>query len=162
MKKITTCLWFDGKAEEAASFYTSVFKHSRIRRVTRYGDTGPGAPGSVMTVAFEVDGYEFLALNGGPEFSFTPAISFVVYCKSQKELDELWVKLLEGGAPLECGWLTDRYGVSWQIVPSILPELLDDDDAAKSERVMQALLKMVKIDIEELKEAYEGAGAGVR
>jgi predicted 3-demethylubiquinone-9 3-methyltransferase (glyoxalase superfamily) len=155
MKKITTCLWFDGKAEEAVNFYTSIFKNSKTGDVARYGDAGPGPKGSVMTATFEIEGREFIALNGGPEFHFTPAISFVVHCKTQDDVDEYWEKLLRGGSPQQCGWLTDRFGVSWQIVPTILPEMLQDEDAAKANRVMQAMLKMVKLDIEALKQAYE-------
>jgi predicted 3-demethylubiquinone-9 3-methyltransferase (glyoxalase superfamily) len=155
MPKLSTCLWFDGKAEEAMRFYTSIFKNSRAGTVTRYGDAGPGPKGSVMTATFEIEGHEFMALNGGPTFQFSPAISFSVHCKTQDELDGYWTRLLEGGAPQQCGWLIDRFGVSWQIVPTILPELLMDKDAAKVERVMQAMLKMIKLDIKALKQACE-------
>lgn len=155
MQKITPFLWFDDQAEEAASFYTSIFKNSRIVHIARYGEAGAevsGRPkGTVMTVAFELDGQEFVALNGGPLFTFSPAISFVVNCETQKEIDELWEKLSEGGATEQCGWLRDRFGVSWQIVPADLGELMSEP--VKSERVMQALLTMTKIDIAGLKKA---------
>ena len=156
MQKIATCLWFDGKAEEAVNFYTSVFKDSKVGNVARYGDAGPGPKGSVMTATFEIEGREFMALNGGPMFKFTPAISFVVNCKTQDEVDDYWNKLLEGGAPQQCGWLTDKFGVSWQIVPTALGEMMLDKDPAKAKRVMEAMLKMVKLDIKALKQAYEG------
>jgi predicted 3-demethylubiquinone-9 3-methyltransferase (glyoxalase superfamily) len=156
MQKIATCLWFDGKAEEAVNFYTSVFKDSKVGNVARYGDAGPGPKGSVMTATFEIEGREFMALNGGPMFKFTPAISFVVNCKTQDEVDDYWNKLLEGGAPQQCGWLTDKFGVSWQIVPTALGEMMLDKDQAKAKRVMEAMLKMVKLDIKVLKQAHEG------
>ena len=155
MQKIAPCLWFDGKAEEAMNFYTSIFKNSKVGNVTRYGEAGPGEKGSVMTATFELEGQDFLALNGGPMFTFSPAISFIVYCKTQEEVDDFWAKLLEGGAPQQCGWLTDKFGVSWQIVPTILAEMMQDKDAERTRRVMQALLKMVKLDIKLLKQAYE-------
>ena len=155
MQQITPCLWFDGKAEEAVNFYTSIFKNSKVGHMARYGDAGPGEKGSVMTAMFEIEGQEFLALNGGPAFKFSPAISLIVYCKTQEELDAYWARLLEGGAPQQCGWLTDKLGVSWQIVPAILPEMMQDKDAEKTNRVMQALLKMVKLDINALQQAYE-------
>jgi predicted 3-demethylubiquinone-9 3-methyltransferase (glyoxalase superfamily) len=155
MQKIAPCLWFDGKAEEAMTFYTSIFKNSKVGTVMRYGDAGPGQKGTVMAATFELEGQEFMALNGGPMYKFSPAISFFVKCQTQDEVDDLWAKLLEGGAPQQCGWLTDRFGVSWQIVPTILGELLQDEDAEKARRVMQAMLKMVKLDIELLKQAYE-------
>ena len=155
MQKIVSCLWFDGKAEEAMNFYTSIFKNSKVGNVTRYGEAGPGEKGSVMTAAFEIEGQEFLALNGGPNFKFSPAISFIVQCKTQEEVDDFWAKLLVGGSPQQCGWLTDKFGVSWQIVPTILPEMLRDGDAEKTKRVMQAMLKMVKLDIKGLKQAYD-------
>ncbi|MGH9196183.1 MAG: VOC family protein [Acidimicrobiia bacterium] len=155
MQKITPCLWFDGKAEEAMNFYTSIFKNSKVGNVTRYGEAGPGESGSIMTATFEIEGQEFMALNGGPMFKFSPAISFIVHCKTQEEVDDFWAKLLEGGAPQQCGWLTDKFGVSWQIVPTILVEMMQDKDAEKTERVMQAILKMVKLDIKVLKQAYE-------
>lgn len=157
MQKITPFLWFDDKAEEAVSFYVSIFKNSKVNEVARYGEDGPGQPGAVMTCAFQLEGQDFVALNGGPEFSFSPAISFVVDCKSQEEVDGLWDRLLEGGQPQQCGWLTDKYGLSWQIVPSVLSELLRDPDPEKSSRVMQAMLKMVKLDIAALQQAYEKA-----
>lgn len=159
MEKITPCLWFDGKAEEAARFYTSVFKKSKMGAITRYGETGPGKKGSVMTVTFEIEGQVFMGLNGGPEFKFSEAISFVVHCKKQKEVDYYWEKLLEGGAPQQCGWLTDKFGVSWQIVPTIVFEMLQDKSAKRRERVMQAVLKMVKLDVKALKKAYKGRPA---
>ena len=155
MEKITPCLWFDGKAEEAIRFYTSIFKKSKKGVITKYGEAGPGKKGTVMTATFEIAGQEFMALNGGPEFKFSPAISFVVNCKKQKEVDYYWEKLLEGGAPQQCGWLTDKFGVSWQVVPTALPKLLKDKDPVRSQRVMEAMLKMVKLDIKLLKQAYE-------
>lgn len=156
MHKITPFLWFDDKAEEAMNFYVSIFKNSKEGKVTRYGEAGPGPKGSVMTATFQLDGQEFIALNGGPHFKFTEAISFSVDCKTQAEVDELWEKLSEGGQKSQCGWLKDRYGLSWQIVPSVLGELLGDKDPEKSKRVMQAMLQMTKIDIATLKQAYEG------
>lgn len=157
MQKIRTCLWFDGQAEAAARFYTSIFKNSRLGEITYYGPDTPGEEGSVLTVAFQIEGQDFLALNGGPEYKFTPAVSFVVNCQSQEEVDTCWERLLEGGGhPDQCGWLVDRYGVSWQVVPSVLNELLRDPDGEKANRVMQALLKMVKLDIQELMQAYDG------
>ena len=159
MQKITPCLWFDDKAEEAVNFYVPVFKNSKIGSITRYGKEGAevsGRPkGTVMTVTFQLDGQEFMALNGGPQFTFSPAISFLVNCETQEEVDELWEKLSEGGEKVECGWLKDKYGVSWQIVPIVLCEMLQDKDAEKSERVMKALLQMDRIDIKTLKQAYE-------
>ena len=158
MQKIAPFLWFDDKAEEAAKFYTSIFKNSKILSITRYGEEGAKAAGrpagSVMTVVFKLEGQEFIALNGGPVFTFSPAISFVVNCKTQKEVDELWEKLSEGGEKGQCGWLKDRYGVSWQVVPTVLGEMLQDKDPKKSKRVMEAMLKMDKIDIQTLKQAY--------
>lgn len=159
MQKITPFLWFDDKAEEAARFYVGVFKDSKIGKITRYGDEGAavsGRPkGSVMTVAFQLAGQDFVALNGGPHLNFTEALSFVVNCETQAEVDEFWGKLSAGGQPSQCGWLKDRFGLSWQIVPTILGELLSDTDAAGSERVMQALLQMGKLDINALKQARE-------
>ena len=159
MQKITPCLWFDDKAEEAVNFYASVFNKSKIKDVTRYGEAGAkvaGRPkGTVMTVTFELEGQEFMALNGGPVFKFSPAISLMVHCETQEELDELWEKLSSGGEKGQCGWLTDKYGVSWQIVPAVLGEMLQDKDAERSERVMGALLQMNKLDIEALKRAYQ-------
>ncbi len=160
MQKITPFLWFDDQAEEAAKFYTSIFKNSKIGKIARYdkaGEKAAGRPaGSVMTIEFQLEGQEFVALNGGPHFKFTEAISFVVNCQTQEEVDYYWKKLSEGGKEVQCGWLTDKFGVSWQVVPTILPELLSNKDAAKSQRVMQAMLKMVKLDIKKLKRAAEG------
>ncbi len=160
MPKLTPCLWFDGNAEEAAERYVAIFKNSKITGITHYGDAGAEASGmpkgTVMTVAFELEGQPFLALNGGPEFTFSPAISFIVNCGSQGELDEFWEKLSEGGEIQECGWLTDKFGVSWQIVPSELNTMLQDPDPRKPERVMQALFRMKKLDIGALKRAFDG------
>jgi predicted 3-demethylubiquinone-9 3-methyltransferase (glyoxalase superfamily) len=153
MQKITPFLWFDGNAEEAMNFYVSIFKNSKIGRISRYGDAGPGPKGAVMTATFQLEGQEFMALNGGPQFKFSPAISFFVDCKTQEEVDELWEKLSAGGEKSRCGWLKDRYGVSWQIVPTVLGELLHDKDAAKSAKVMKAMLQMDKLDIEGLTRA---------
>jgi predicted 3-demethylubiquinone-9 3-methyltransferase (glyoxalase superfamily) len=159
MQRFTPCLWFDSNAEEAANFYVSLFKNSKIERIARYGEAAAvvsGRPeGSVMTVAFRLDEQEFLALNGGPIFTFSPAISFIVNCETQQEVDWLWEKLSEGGQIEQCGWLKDKYGVSWQIVPTVLGEMLGGTDAEKSERVMQALLQMKKIDLQALRRAYE-------
>lgn len=160
MQKITPFLWFDDQAEEAANFYTSIFKNSKIGHVARYGEAGAkvsGRPkGAVMTVAFQLDGQEFVALNGGPHFKFTEAVSFVVNCQTQKEVDHYWEKLSAGGdeKAQQCGWLKDKYGLSWQIVPTVLGEMLQDKDPKKSERVMEALLKMKKLDIKTLKQAH--------
>ncbi len=156
MPKISPFLWFDTQAEEAARFYASVFKNSRSVNIARYGDAGPGPKGSVMTVVFELDGKEFIALNGGPHFKFTEAVSFVVDCKTQEEVDEYWRKLSEGGEEGPCGWLKDRYGLSWQVVPSVLGEMLSDPDPVKSKRAMEAMLKMKKLDIAALRRAYDG------
>lgn len=156
MQKITPFLWFDNQAEEAMNLYVSIFKNSKIVSVSRYGDAGPGPKGSVMTATFQLDGQEFIALNGGPHFKFTEAISLFVKCQTQQEVDELWEKLSQGGQKSQCGWLKDKFGLSWQIVPTILGELLADKDREKSTRVMQAMLQMTKIDIEGLKRAYEG------
>ncbi len=155
MKKITPFLWFDGKAEEAMNFYVSIFKNSKVLSVTRYGEAGPGPKGTVMTAAFQLNGQEFTALNGGPQFTFSPAISFVVRCETQQEVDELWEKLSAGGEKQQCGWLQDKYGLSWQIIPTMLIELLQDKDAKKSGNVMKAMLQMTKIDIKTLQQAYE-------
>lgn len=157
MQKITPFLWFDGKAEEAANFYVAIFKNSKIKGITRYGDAGPGPKGSVMTVALELDGQEFVLLNGGPQFQFSMATSFVVNCETQKEVDDMWDKLSAGGKTLQCGWLTDKYGLSWQIVPTALPKLVLGQDQAKVNKVMQAMLGMTKIDIATLHHAYEQA-----
>ena len=154
MQKIIPFLWFDNNAEEATNFYTSIFKNSKVKNVRRYGEAGPGKPGSVMTATFELEGQQFYALNGGPHFKFTPAISFFVNCETQQEIDELWEKLLAGGQAQQCGWLTDKFGVTWQIVPTILGELLGDKDPQKSKRVMEAMMKMIKLDINGLKQAY--------
>ena len=160
MRKITPCLWFDGRAEEAAKFYVSVFKNSKITRVTRYGDAGPKPKGTVMTVDFELDGQEFWALNGGPEFKFSEAVSFTVNCKTQEEVDEFWTKLTaDGGQEIECGWLKDKYGLAWQITPEVLTEMLGDPDPQKKDRVMAAMMKMKKIDIATLKRAAEEKAA---
>ncbi len=156
LQRISPFLWFDKQAEEAANFYTSIFKNSKVGKVARYGEGGPGPKGSAMTVAFELDGQEFVALNGGPQFKFCEAVSFVVNCETQQEIDEFWEKLSEGGKKVECGWLKDKYGLSWQVVPTVLGELLGDKDPARSQRVMNALLKMKKLDIEGLKKAYQG------
>ena len=151
---ITPFLWFDGKAEEAMKFYTSIFKKAKAGRVIRYGEAGPGPKGTVMSVAFELEGQEFIALNGGPIFTFSPAISFFVDCKTQAEIDELWEKLSAGGEKGKCGWLKDKYGISWQIVPSALSRLLHDKSPTKSKKVMEAMFKMTKLDIKALKRAY--------
>jgi len=150
MKKITPFLWFDDKIEEAINFYVSVFKNSKILSMA------PGPNGTVMMASFQLDGQEFMALNGGPQFKFTEAVSFFVNCETQPEVDELWNKLSEGGEKGQCGWLKDKYGLSWQIVPTALGELMGDKDPAKAKRVMEAMLKMKKIDIKTLKQAYEG------
>ena len=157
MQKISPFLWFDGKAEEAANFYVAIFKNSKIVSLMRYGEAGPGPKGSVMGVTFQLDGQEFMAINGGPHFTFSPAISFFVKCETQGEIDHFWEKLLAGGGKTQqCGWLTDKYGVTWQIVPTILGELLRSKDAEKSTRAMKAMLQMVKLDITALKKAYDG------
>jgi predicted 3-demethylubiquinone-9 3-methyltransferase (glyoxalase superfamily) len=160
MQKITPFLWFNDNAEEAVKFYTSIFKNSKIGKIARYGEEGEkiaGRPkGSVMTVEFQLEGQQFIALNGGPIFKFTEAISFVVNCETQEEVDYYWEKLSAGGKEVQCGWLKDKHGLSWQIVPTVLGELLSDKDAAKSQRVMQAMLKMVKLDIKKLKQAAKG------
>ena len=147
MQRITPFLWFDNQAEEAMNFYTSVFKNSRVIGVNRYGEAGPGPKGQVMTATFELNGQEFMALNGGPEFKFTEAISFFVNCETQAEVDELWEKLSAGGEKGQCGWLTDKFGISWQIIPTVLGELLGSKDAERSQRVMAAMLQMNKLDI---------------
>jgi predicted 3-demethylubiquinone-9 3-methyltransferase (glyoxalase superfamily) len=157
MQKITPCLWFDTEGEEAATFYTSVFPNSRILDISHYGSAGPRPEGTVMTVSFELDGQQFVALNGGPEFTFNEAISFQVSCETQEEVDTFWSALSEGGEEGPCGWLKDRFGVSWQIVPTALPELLSDPDREKSQRVMRAMLKMGKIEIDALERAAAAA-----
>ena len=156
MQKITPFLWFDHQAEEAVRFYTSLFKNSKLGDVVRYGEAGPGPKGSVMWISFELEGQQFHALNGGPNphFEFSPAISFFVDCKSQDEIDTLWAKLSDGGQVQQCGWLTDKFGITWQIVPTVLGQMLRDPDPAKSTRVMQAMMKMIKLDIAELESAY--------
>jgi predicted 3-demethylubiquinone-9 3-methyltransferase (glyoxalase superfamily) len=154
MPKITPFLWFDNNAEEAAKFYTSVFKNSKLGEIRRYGDAGPGPKGSVMIASFSIEGLEFTALNGGPHFKFNESVSFVVHCKTQEEVDEYWSKLTaDGGKESQCGWLKDKFGMSWQIVPDALLELLGDKDGAKVQRVMQAMMQMVKIDVGELEHA---------
>jgi predicted 3-demethylubiquinone-9 3-methyltransferase (glyoxalase superfamily) len=157
MQKITTFLWFNDQAEEAANFYVSLFKNSKIVNVARYGAAGPGPAGTVMVVTFELDGRQFQALNGGPQFKFTEAISLVVNCETQQELDEFWEQLSAGGEKSQCGWLKDKYGLSWQVVPTVLDRLLLDKDAAKASRVMQAMLQMGKLDIARLRQAYDQA-----
>src|SRR5213080_2067061 len=156
MQKITPFLWYDNQAEEAAKFYTSIFKNSRILSTTKYPEGSPGPEGSVMTIQFQLEGQDFIALNGGPIFKFTEAISFSVDCQTQEEVDELWEKLSAGGSKGRCAWLKDKYGLSWQIVPRALVQLLQDEDPVKSKRVMAAMLQMDKIDIAKLKQAYEG------
>jgi len=157
MQRITPFLWFDDQAEEAMNFYVSIFKNSKVGRVTRYGEAGPGPKGSVMSATFQLEGQEFMALNGGPHFSFTPAISFFVNCETQEEVDELWKKLSAGGKTERCGWLKDKYGLSWQIIPSALGRLMGDNNAAKAQSVMKAMLEMHKIDIARLQQAYDQA-----
>jgi predicted 3-demethylubiquinone-9 3-methyltransferase (glyoxalase superfamily) len=155
-QKITTYLWFDNNAEEAMKFYVSIFKNSKILEVVRYGEAGPGPKGAVMAGTFQLEGQQFMALNGGPQFKFTEAISLFVNCETQEEVDDLWKKLTAGGgAPSQCGWLKDKFGLSWQIIPSVLLKMLADKDAQKSKRVMEAMLQMSKIDIKKLKQAYE-------
>jgi predicted 3-demethylubiquinone-9 3-methyltransferase (glyoxalase superfamily) len=162
MQKITPCLWFDSQAEEAVKFYVSLFRNSKVGKVTRYGDAGSQASGqpkgSVMTVSFQLEGQDFTALNGGPHFKFSEAISLVVNCETQHEVDDLWERLSKGGEVLDCGWVKDKYGLAWQIVPTVLFELMVDKDPAKTERVMQAMLGMKKLDIRELKRAADGPG----
>lgn len=159
MQKITPCLWFDNKAEEAAKFYTSIFKNSKINAITHYGDAGAAVSGqrkgSVMTVSFVLDGQEFTALNGGPIFKFTEAISLEVTCKTQKEINYFWEKLSQGGKKSQCGWLKDKYGLSWQVVPAMLPEMFQSKDPKRTENVMKAMLKMQKLVIKDLKQAYK-------
>jgi len=156
MQRITPFLWFDDKAEEAANFYVSIFRNSKILNVARYGEAGPGPKATVMTVTFELEGQQFMALNGGPHYTFSPAISFFVDCETQAEVDELWEKLTAGGSEVQCAWLKDKFGVSWQIVPKVLIELMQDKDPVKSQRVFKAMLQMNKIDIEGLNRAYRG------
>lgn len=157
MQKIVPFLWFDGKAEEAAKFYVSIFKNSKMGTVRRYGEAGPGPKGSVMAAEFQLEGQNFIALNGGPQFTFTPAISFFVNCDTQQEVDELWEKLSAGGRPDRCGWLQDKFGLSWQIIPTALGKLMGDPDPKKAGRVMQAMLQMNKLDIDGLQRAHAEA-----
>jgi len=157
MQKITPFLWFDTNAEEAVNFYCSVFSDSKITDVTRYGDPGPGPKGSVMTISYELNGQKFTAINGGPYFKFTEAISFVVWCDTQEEIDDKWAKLSEGGQEVQCGWLKDKYGLAWQIVPPVLIEMLKDENTEKEKRATQAMHKMIKLDIKTLQDAYNGA-----
>jgi len=157
MQKITPFLWFDGNAEEAASFYISIFKNSKMGKISRYGDAGPGPKGSAMSVTFQIEGQEFFALNGGPQFKFTPAISFFVNCETQQEVDDLWEKLSAGGRTDRCGWLQDKFGLSWQIIPTVLGQLLGDKDPQRAKRAMQAMLQMTKIDIKKLQQAADDA-----
>jgi predicted 3-demethylubiquinone-9 3-methyltransferase (glyoxalase superfamily) len=157
MTRTNPCLWFDTQGEEAANFYTSVFPNSRIIRVTRYGEAGPGPAGSVMTVEFELDGQPYVALNGGPQFTFNEAVSLVVNCADQEEVDHYWNRLSEGGEKGPCGWLKDRYGLSWQVVPTLLDDLVSDPDPAKSQAAMKAMLGMKKIVVSELQAAYDSA-----
>ena len=156
MQKVTPCLWFDDQGEEAARFYTSIFASSRVLGTTRYGEAGPGEPGTVMTVEFELDGRPFTALNGGPEFGFNEAVSFQIACESQEEVDRYWETLSDGGEQGPCGWLKDRYGLSWQVVPTALFEMIRDPDPVKSQRAMAAMLQMGKLEIEPLRQAFEG------
>jgi len=154
MQKITPCLWFDDQAEEAARFYVSVFKNSKVGEISRYGEGAPKPKGSVLTVRFQLDGQDFLALNGGPVFKFTEAISLTVNCETQEEVDRMWEALSAGGQQVQCGWLKDKYGLSWQVVPTVLGKMITDPDPARSNRVMQALMQMKKLDIKKLEEAY--------
>ncbi len=156
MQKITPFLWFDGQAEEAMNFYTSVFKDAKIGKVRRYKQAGPGPAGSVMTASFELLGQQFIALNGGPMFKFSPAVSFFVSCQTQQEVDYYWEKLAEGGKTNQCGWLDDKFGITWQIVPVMLDQVLQGDDPVKANRAMQAMMKMTKLDINALQDAYDG------
>jgi len=155
-QKITPCLWFDMKAEEAVAHYLSIFEDGRVISTSRYGDAGPGPKGAVMTILFEIEGQRFLALNGGPQFSFTPAISLIVDCETQAEVDRLWDRLGEGGKPMQCGWIADRFGVTWQIVPSLIPRIMQSRDADAIARVMRAVMPMTKLDIATLQRAFEG------
>jgi predicted 3-demethylubiquinone-9 3-methyltransferase (glyoxalase superfamily) len=159
VQKITPFLWFDGNAEEAVNFYISIFKNSKMGKISRYGDAGPGPKGSVMSLTFQIEGQEFFALNGGPQFKFTPAISFFVNCETQQEVDDLWEKLSAGGRTDRCGWLQDKFGLSWQIIPTVLGQLLGDKDPQRAKRAMQAMLQMTKIDGKALQQAAEGKSA---
>ena len=156
MQKISSFLWFDSQAEEAAKFYTSLFKNSKITSLNRYGEAGPGPKGSVMTVAFELEGQEFVALNGGPNYKFSPAISFLVHCKDQSEVDYFWERLAPGGEEIACGWLTDKFGLTWQIIPDGLSECISGDDEKGSQRAMEAMFQMKKLDIDVIRKAYAG------
>jgi predicted 3-demethylubiquinone-9 3-methyltransferase (glyoxalase superfamily) len=156
MQKITPFLWFDDDAEEAMNFYVSIFRNSKVGRISRYGAAGPGKKGQVMSATFQLEGQEFHALNGGPKYKFTPAISLFVSCETQEEVDDLWSKLSAGGAPQQCGWVTDRFGLSWQIIPKALGQLLGDPDPGRAQRAMQAMLKMTKIDVAALQRAADG------
>jgi predicted 3-demethylubiquinone-9 3-methyltransferase (glyoxalase superfamily) len=156
MQKITPFLWFNGNAEEAANFYVSVFKNSKVLNIARFGDAGPGPKGTAMVVSFEIEGQTFSALNGGPQYTFSPAISFLVDCETQAEVDDLWAKLTAGGKEVQCGWLTDKFGVSWQIIPRAFMEMMQDKDPVRSQRVFRAMMQMVKIDLEALRRAYRG------
>jgi len=156
MQKITPFLWFDDNAEEAMNFYLSIFKDSKVGSVSRYGEAGPGPAGAFMVGTFQIEGQDFMVLNGGAHYKMTPAISFMVHCQSQEEIDNLWDQLLEGGEAMACGWLTDKFGVTWQITPTILGELLQDEDPEKAGRVMQAMMQMIKLDIPTLQKAYDG------
>lgn len=156
MDELTTCLWFDGQAEEAANFYTSIFKNSKLGRVSRYTDAGPGPAGSVMVIEFELNGQKFVGLNGGPEYSFNEAISFQIFCADQDEVDYYWSRLSDGGQEVVCGWLKDRYGLSWQVVPTAFTEMMNDPDPVKARRVTEAMFTMTKLDIARLREAYAG------
>ena len=153
-QKITPCLWFDFKAEEAVAHYLSIFEGGQVVSTSRYGEAGPGPKGAVMTILFEIEGQRFLALNGGPQFAFTPAISLIVDCADQAEIDRLWERLGEGGKPGQCGWLTDKFGVSWQIVPSVVPEIMQSVDPAGVERVMRAIMPMTKLDVAKIQQAF--------
>lgn len=157
VQRINPCLWFDHQAEAAAAYYVSIFPNSSIGKVSRYGEAGPGPAGSAMTVEFQLDGQPLLGLNGGPHFQFTEAISFVVHCETEAEVDHYWDQLSAGGAEVQCGWVKDKFGLSWQIVPNLLIKLLSDPDPQKSQRVMQAMLQMRKIDVQALQRAYDGA-----
>lgn len=158
MQKITPFLWFDGQAEEAANYYVSIFKDSRIKNIVRHGDAGPGPKGTVLTVDLEIEGQRFTALNGGPQFKFNESVSFVVHCKTQAEVDYYWDRLCaDGGKPVACGWLKDKFGLSWQITPDMLLELIQSKDTAKADRVMRVMMNQVKLDIAELQRAAEGA-----
>ncbi|MGN6640706.1 MAG: VOC family protein [Mucilaginibacter sp.] len=157
MQKITPFLWFDDQAEEAMNFYISIFKDSKINRVARYGESGPGTPGTVMSVEFQLNGTDFYALNDGPVFQFSPATSFFIHCETQEEVDHYWNKLSEGGKPNQCGWLDDKFGITWQVVPNALGKYLNDPDKEKANNVMKAMMQMTKMDIAKLEEAYEQA-----